>query len=114
MAKFSDEFTRIKKVLKDNPKGFTITQIADMLNISRQSASKYLSILNAIGLAEMRMFGPAKVYYPSERVPLYALLNRSSDAIMLLNKKFMIFDINDEFLQLFCTSYYEIVKMIYS
>ena len=42
MERYKEEFTRIKRLLKENPRGLTISDISEKLNINRNTLSKYL------------------------------------------------------------------------
>jgi len=42
-----DNMNRIKKLLKSRPKGLTISDIAQILKLNRNSAAKYLEILSS-------------------------------------------------------------------
>jgi PAS domain S-box-containing protein len=93
-----DKITRIKTLLKFNPKGLTITEISQKLKLSRISVSKYLDILLISGQVEMKMYGVAKAFFLSARVPISAMLSFSSDFILILDSNLQILQINDNFL----------------
>jgi PAS domain S-box-containing protein len=93
-----DKITRIKTLLKFNPKGLTITEISQKLKLSRISVSKYLDILLISGQVEMKMYGVAKAFFLSSRVPISAMLSFSSDFILVLDNNLQILQINDNFL----------------
>jgi len=95
---YQKELARIKIILKDHPKGMTVTDISREMNINRNSVAKYLDILLISGQAEMITFGPAKVFFPSRRVPMSAVLNFISDYLMVLDSELRILQINDAFL----------------
>ncbi|MGA1821207.1 MAG: PAS domain S-box protein [Thermoplasmatota archaeon] len=101
MEHFRDWISKITKTLQDHPKGMTVTEISRSLKISRNSISKYLDIMRIAGQIDMRRFGPAKVYYLSQRVPISALLNFSSDSIIVLDEDLRIIQVNDNLLKLF-------------
>ncbi|MCK4433708.1 MAG: PAS domain S-box protein [Methanomicrobia archaeon] len=98
MESYQKELTRVKEVLKANPKGMTITDISKKINVNRNSVAKYLDILQISGHAEMRSFGPAKVYFISQRVPISTMLNLSTDYIVVLDRDLKIVHTNDNFL----------------
>ncbi|MEM0493059.1 MAG: PAS domain-containing protein [Candidatus Thermoplasmatota archaeon] len=100
MESYKQELTQIKEILQNNPKGMTVTDIARAVNINRNSVAKYLDILLASGQAEMITFGPAKVFFPSRRVPLIHLLNYISDYVVILDEYLRVQQINDVFLDL--------------
>jgi len=98
MESYQEEIALIKKVLKDNPKGMTVTDVSRKININRNSVAKYLDIMRISGLAEMITFGPAKVFFPVRRIPLSSMLNFTSDCILVFDKDLRIVMINDMFL----------------
>lgn len=95
------ELERIRDILKSNQKGLTIAEIAKLLNLNRISTSKYLNMLVASGLAEMRVHGPSKVYYPCQRVPISSLLNFSKSHLLVMNNNLTIIDANNAVLNFF-------------
>jgi PAS domain S-box-containing protein len=97
---YQQELAEIKTILQKNPKGMTVTDIARQIHINRNSVAKYLDILLISGHAEMVTFGPAKVFFPSSRIPLSAMLNLTHDYIMLLDKEFKFVQISDNLLHL--------------
>lgn len=100
METYQKELSEIKTILKNNPKGMTVTDIAHAIKINRNSVAKYLDVLLISGHAEMVTFGPAKVFFPSTRIPLSALLNFTHDYIALLNKDLQFLQVNDNFLKI--------------
>lgn len=59
---------RILEFLVDRPRGSTISEVSDSLDISRQTASKYLEVLKAEKKIEQRKIGKAKLNYAAEKV----------------------------------------------
>jgi PAS domain S-box-containing protein len=47
----------------------------------------------------MVTFGPAKVFFPSSRIPLTALLNSTHDFIVLLNRELKFFQVSENLLK---------------
>jgi PAS domain S-box-containing protein len=97
----TDEISRIRTLLMDNPKGSTIEDIAKKLPLNRTSTAKYLNTLLISGQAEMRTFGRAKVFTLSQRVPFSQMLNLSSDLLLVLDQNFIIHQVNEPFIRLF-------------
>lgn len=95
------EIDRIRDILKSCQKGLTIAEISRMLNLNRISTSKYLNMMVAAGEAEMRIHGPAKVYYPCQRVPISSILNFSSDLLVVMDDSLTIIDANNVLLDYF-------------
>lgn len=94
-----DLLSQIKSILKNNPKGMSVTDISHKLKMNRNSVAKYLDILSISGQVEMRTFGPAKVYFLSQRVPLGAMLNHTAEYILVLDSGLRVIQINDRFLE---------------
>jgi len=99
MDGYEQEIEQIKKVLKENSKGMTVTDIAHKIKINRNSVAKYLDIMRISGHVEMITFGPAKVFFPSRRVPISDMLNYTSDYIIIFDADLKITMINNSFLQ---------------
>ena len=95
--------SRIIELLKANPRGMTITDISDRIKINRNSVARYMDILTVSGQVEMRQLGPAKVFYLSQRVPISAFLNFSSDHILVLDNDLKTIQVNENLLKLVTT-----------
>ncbi|MDD1727977.1 MAG: PAS domain-containing protein, partial [Methanospirillum sp.] len=95
------ELDRLNKILKEHPKGLTIAEISKQLPLNRISTSKYLNILLGAGMAEMRIYGPSKVFYPAQRVPISSILNFSTSLLLVMNDNLSIIDANNTLLNLF-------------
>lgn len=94
-----EELARIKDVLRANPKGMNVSEIAKEIGINRITAAKYLEMLVISGHVDMKAFGPAKVYYLSQRMPISAMLSLSSEFIIILDSSLSIMNVNDRFLE---------------
>ena len=95
-----EQLSKIRQVLKANPRGMTVSQISKEINLNRNSVAKYLEVLLISGHVEMRSYGPAKVFFLSQRVPISAMLEFSSDYMLVLDRDFRIINVNDNFLKL--------------
>ncbi|MDD3407350.1 MAG: helix-turn-helix domain-containing protein, partial [Methanomicrobium sp.] len=54
------ELSRVMELLKEEPRGLSITDISRLLNMNRNSVSKYLNMLLISGHVDMRSIGVAK------------------------------------------------------
>jgi len=99
MDSYQQEIALIQKILKENPKGMTVTDISRKIKINRNSVAKYLDIMKISGMVEMITFGPAKVYFPSRRIPITDMINYTSDFIVVFDSDMKITMINDSFLR---------------
>jgi len=113
MGTSGNEPGRIREILRTHRKGLTIAEIARLLDLNRISTSKYLNMLLASGQAEMRVHGPARVFYPSQRVPLATILNMSTSLMLVMDESLTGIDVNTAFLDFFSLEKKEILgKMI--
>lgn len=96
----TEEIRSIREILKNNPRGMSITDISRELNLNRNSVAKYVNMLLVAGQAEMKTHAAAKVYFLSQRVPLSAMLDFSTDSIVIINSELNIVQANDNFLTL--------------
>ncbi|MDO8841631.1 PAS domain S-box protein [Methanocalculus sp.] len=101
MPSYPAEVTRITDLLRKGPRGMSVGEIADAIGINRNTAARYLDMLLVGGQVEMRTFGKAKVFFLSQRVPISAMLNISSDLVMVLDSYTRIILANDQILS-FC------------
>jgi PAS domain S-box-containing protein len=98
MERYREELTRIRNLLHGHPRGLTVTEIARRIGVNRNSVAKYLDVLITSGHVEKKAVGPAKVYFLSPRVPVSALLNLSSDYIIMVDEKRKIWHVNNSVL----------------
>ncbi|MEN6609937.1 MAG: PAS domain-containing protein [Methanoregulaceae archaeon] len=98
MDNYQDELSRIKALLKKNPEGMSVTEIAKALDKNKNTVGRYLDILLISGHVMVRNYGMAKVFTLSQRVPLSAMLSYSNELIMVLDKDQRVVEINDQFL----------------
>lgn len=100
MQDYEHELTVIKKLLKKNPEGMSVTDISRALKKNKNTIGRYLDILLISGQVDMRTYGMAKVFTLSQRVPLSAMLSYSKELIIVLDADNRIVDANENFLQL--------------
>ncbi|MBD3228950.1 MAG: PAS domain S-box protein [Candidatus Lokiarchaeota archaeon] len=100
MEHYEEQFSKIIDTLKKNPTGLTITQISKRIDLNRNSTAKYLDLLRVLGHTEMRSVGTAKVYFPSERIPISSFLNLTHEAIIITDNSLRIKEVNEKFLGL--------------
>jgi predicted transcriptional regulator len=59
---------KINEVLRDNPKGLTMSDIVRSTKFSRKAIEKHLQVLILENEIYMKQFGVTKVYYPNHRI----------------------------------------------
>jgi PAS domain S-box-containing protein len=95
-----EDFGVIKRLLRDEPRGMTVTELAKALGRTKNTVGKYLDILHASGQVEMRSFGMAKVFTLTQRVPLSQLFSHTPEMVMILDRDHRVLQVNDPFLSL--------------
>lgn len=93
-------YDQIRNLLKSQPRGLSISEIADCLGLQRHVVSKDLTYLQQMGQVEMTTIGSSKVFSYAVRKPIFGILDYSSDAILVLNAEGVIVEINEPFLSL--------------
>ena len=100
---------RIRNLLKENPRGMSISEIAERLGLKRNSVSGDLNYLERLGQVEMHSIGTSKVYFPTSNIPLFGILNYSSDMILILDDMRRVLEANAPLLNMAGKSREEIV-----
>ncbi len=93
--------TKILALLKENPRGMSVTQISETIGMNRITVGHYLDILRTSGEVDLETFGQSKVYFLSHRVPISALMNHSSDYVIVLDNSLKIVYVNNNVISLF-------------
>ncbi|MEZ5335864.1 MAG: PAS domain S-box protein [Methanolobus sp.] len=97
MELYRKETDQIKSILKDNPRGLSVTDISRKIGTNRNTVAKYLEILRISGHIEMESVGTAKIYFLSQRIPISTLLDFSSDYIIVIDSELKVVQVNDKF-----------------
>ena len=100
MDNYAEELSGIISVLKENPRGLSVTDIAAKIGVNRNTVSRYLDMLRISGQVDMKTYGKAKVFFISQRAPVSAMLNFSSDMVVVIDSEFNIVQVNDALLKL--------------
>jgi len=95
-----DRADRIRQCLRGHARGLTITDIVRQLKVNRNTVAKYLDMLFIAGEVEMQEIGPSKVYYLSRRVPVSAMLEFSSECIVVTDADQRIIRVNEPVVRL--------------
>lgn len=95
-----EKIKKIENLLRHNPRGLTISALSAKTRMNRNLLAKYLDVLHFSGHVEMQVTGTAKVYFISHRVPISAMLEFSSDFILVLDSDQRIIQANERILSL--------------
>lgn len=110
MDTYQENLLKVEAFLKDNKRGATVSEISRQLSLSRNSVAKYLDVLLISGRVELERFGPSKVYYLSDSIPVSELLNLTSDKILILNAENKIIQVNQPVLDFLNLKREDLVK----
>ncbi|MFA4826514.1 MAG: PAS domain S-box protein [Methanoregula sp.] len=100
MAAFDQEkVDKIKQYLRWHPRGMTISDLSSKTKMNRNMVAKYLDLLLISGQVEMQITGAAKVYFLSHRVPISAMLEFSSDYVIVLDTGQIVIQVNEPVLK---------------
>jgi len=91
-----EKVDKIKRLLKWHQRGMTISDLSSEIKINRNLVAKYLDMLLIAGQVEMQVIGAAKVYFLSRRVPISALLEFSSDLVIVFDSDQRILQVNEQ------------------
>jgi transcriptional regulator with PAS, ATPase and Fis domain len=100
MQEAENTAARILAILKRKPRGMTISDIARVGNLHRNTVATQLEIMHMAGQVELRTIGSAKVYSCAQRVPLSAFLCFTRNLILVLDANLQIVQANDHYLKL--------------
>jgi len=81
-------------ILQEHPGGLSISDIATLLTMNRNSVSKYLAILQRQGSVDMRLVGAAKVYCPSRRLPVTAVHRFCSPNLIVVDHNLEVLEVS--------------------
>ncbi len=110
----SEKLSRIKNALMFKSKGMNITEISHQLKLNRNSVAKYLEILIMSGEVESHPYGTSKIFTISQHVPVSAMLQFSSDMILMIARDGRIIQVNDQFLKYGNTTRESVIGKHYS
>lgn len=95
MDSYAEELSRVIEILKENPRGLSVTDIAAHISVNRNTVSRYLDMLRISGQVDMKTYGKAKVFFISQRAPISAMINFSSDMVAVIDKDLTVVQVND-------------------
>jgi len=95
MDPITDTLSPLLNALKEHPRGMSVSDLAAAVGVNRNTVSRYLDVLLVSGQVEMETYGKAKVFYLSQRAPIAAMLNFSSDLVLVLDRDRRIVQAND-------------------
>ncbi|TAJ43358.1 PAS domain S-box protein [Methanofollis fontis] len=77
----------IRELLRNHPKGLSISEIAAATGLHRNTAAKYLEMLALKGDVDRKQIGTARNYFLARRVPVSALLHIARHPTIVVNAR---------------------------
>jgi PAS domain S-box-containing protein len=91
----TENVSLIVETLKKNPRGLSILEIAGSSGLNRMSVAKYLEVLTAKGMVEVRSLGSAKLYYLSRQIPVTTFMEYTSKHYCITDSNLTIVQLNE-------------------
>ena len=96
---YQKELEKIKKIIKEKPRGITTKEIAKKIGINRNAVGKYLDVLQMAGEVDVEKFGRSKVYFSSKSVPISTVFDYANDFVIVVTKDMTTAEINTPFIR---------------
>ena len=96
---YQRELEKIKKIIKNNPRGVTIKEISEKIGVNRNAVGKYLDVLQMEGKVDVKKFGRSHVYFPAQSVPISTMFDYSNDFMVVVRKDLTTVEINNPFIK---------------
>jgi len=90
-----ENVSRIVETLKKDPRGLSILEIAGLSGLNRMSVAKYLEVLTAKGIAEVRSIGSARVYTLSRQIQVTTVMEYTSKHYCITDSNLKIVQLNE-------------------
>lgn len=94
MDNYEYYMTSIEGLLRGNQQGMNVSEIALVLDMSRNTIGKYLELMYLSGIVDVHIIGKAKSYYLSPRVPVTRVLNYLKDVVIQTDAQYHIVHLN--------------------
>ena len=96
LQEIPESVSRVLEILKRNPQGLNIMEIAEKTGLNRMSVAKYLDVLTAQESVEVRTFGRAKVYcFAGRRIPVAVFRDHMPLHYAITDSDLTILELND-------------------
>ena len=84
----------LEEILSSNQNGMTVSDIAQVLHLSRNTVGKYLELMYLSGVVDVRTDGRSKIYFLAPRVPATRILNYLADAVIQTDGQYRVVSLN--------------------
>jgi PAS domain S-box-containing protein len=94
MDNYEYYISKIVDILKYSQRGMTVSELALVLHMSRNTIGKYLELMYVSGVVDVRTFGKAKMYFLSSCIPVTRVLSYIKDAVIQTDDRYRIVHVN--------------------
>lgn len=95
MKSSGTDFDILIATLHAHPEGISIQEVAGLMGIHRNTAAKYLEILQSRGEVDVRRVGVSKLFIPGKRVPYSCVRRLFDEPVIGVDRDLVIVDLND-------------------
>lgn len=96
---YQKELDKIKKIIKESPRGTTTKEIAKKISINRNVVGKYLDVLQVRGEVDVEKFGRSKVYFTSKSAPISTMFEFTNEFMVIVTKDMTAIEVNTPFVK---------------
>lgn len=89
------DFDTLLSTLAAHPEGISIQEVADMMGIHRNTAAKYLEVLQSRGEVDVRRVGVSKLFIPGRRIPFSCVRRLYEEPVIGIDRDLEIVDLNE-------------------
>ncbi len=95
--------------LQAHPEGISIQEVAEMMGIHRNTAAKYLEVLQSQGEVDVRKVGVSKLFIPGRKAPYSCVRRLFETPVIGVDRDLGIVDLNDRAISLLGKSEKELI-----
>ncbi|HWQ65352.1 MAG TPA: PAS domain S-box protein [Methanospirillum sp.] len=95
MKETDKEIGDLGAALQAYPEGISIQEVADLIGIHRNTAAKYLEVLQSRGEVDVRRVGVSKLFVPSRRIPFTNVIRLFDQPVIGIDRDRIIVGVND-------------------
>jgi PAS domain S-box-containing protein len=94
VKKDTAHYEALNAALQNHPDGISIQEVADLTGVHRNTAAKYLEVLQSQGEVDVRRIGVSKLFIASRRVPFTCIVRLYDDPVIGVDRDLLIVDLN--------------------
>lgn len=96
MKKPGTDFDALVTALQTHPEGISIQEVAGLMGIHRNTAAKYLEVLQSQGEVDVRRVGVSKLFIPGKRIPFTCVARLCQEPVIGVDRDLNIAGMNNQ------------------